>query len=143
MEQRFSSLAELDKRSRDIFRTLVDSYIETGGPVGSRTLSRALPMSLLLASVRNVMSDLEEIGLIAAPHTRAGRIPPNRDCGCSSTGCWKSVPWRPRRGRTLTPRLPFRGFKKCRRYSDPGQQSVVRSQPLRWGGGDPGSGCLR
>ncbi len=78
MEQRFSSLAELDKRSRDIFRTLVDSYIETGGPVGSRTLSRALPMSLLLASVRNVMSDLEEIGLIAAPHTRAGRIPPEQ-----------------------------------------------------------------
>ncbi len=75
MDQSLPSLAELDKRSREIFRTLVDSYLETGDPVGSRNLSRALPMSLSPASVRNVMSDLEQIGLIAAPHTSAGRVP--------------------------------------------------------------------
>ena len=75
MDQTLPSLAALDKRSREIFRTLVDSYLETGDPVGSRNLSRSLPMSLSPASVRNVMSDLEQIGLIAAPHTSAGRIP--------------------------------------------------------------------
>ncbi len=75
MDPTLLTLTELDKRSREIFRILVDSYLETGDPVGSRNLSRALPMSLSPASVRNVMSDLEQIGLIAAPHTSAGRVP--------------------------------------------------------------------
>ena len=75
MEPRFSGLADLDKRSREIFRNLVETYLETGDPVGSRTLSRALPINLSPASVRNVMADLEEVGLISAPHTSAGRIP--------------------------------------------------------------------
>lgn len=75
MEPRFSGLADLDKRSREIFRNLVETYLETGGPVGSRTLSRALPINLSPASVRNVMADLEEVGLISAPHTSAGRVP--------------------------------------------------------------------
>ena len=71
----FPSLMGLDDRVRDIFRTIVESYLETGGPVGSRNISRALPMSLSPASVRNVMSDLEQLGLIYAPHTSAGRLP--------------------------------------------------------------------
>ncbi|MEM1198455.1 MAG: heat-inducible transcriptional repressor HrcA [Pseudomonadota bacterium] len=75
MEPRFTGLADLDNRSREIFRNLVETYLETGDPVGSRTLSRALPISLSPASVRNVMADLEEVGLISAPHTSAGRIP--------------------------------------------------------------------
>ncbi len=75
MEKRFTGLAELDQRSREIFRHLVETYIETGEPVGSRTLSRGLPLSLSPASVRNVMSDLEATGLIYAPHTSAGRMP--------------------------------------------------------------------
>ncbi len=75
MEPRFTGLADLDKRSREIFRNLVETYLETGDPVGSRTLSRALPINLSPASVRNVMADLEEVGLISAPHTSAGRIP--------------------------------------------------------------------
>lgn len=75
MEPRFSGLADLDKRSREIFRNLVETYLETGDPVGSRTLSRALPINLSPASVRNVMADLEEVGLISAPHTSAGRVP--------------------------------------------------------------------
>jgi heat-inducible transcriptional repressor len=70
-----SALANLDARSRDIFRRIVDSYLIHGEPVGSRHLSRLLPISLSPASVRNVMQDLEELGLIYAPHTSAGRLP--------------------------------------------------------------------
>ena len=70
-----SKFATLNDRSREIFRRLVDAYIETGVPVGSRTIAKGLPVSLSPASVRNVMSDLEESGLIFAPHTSAGRIP--------------------------------------------------------------------
>jgi heat-inducible transcriptional repressor len=66
---------ELSERSREIFREIVDAYVETGEPVGSRTLSRRLSVSLSPATVRNVMSDLEEAGLLFAPHTSAGRVP--------------------------------------------------------------------
>ncbi|MGE0564754.1 MAG: heat-inducible transcriptional repressor HrcA, partial [Pseudolabrys sp.] len=69
------SLAALNERSREIFRQIVESYLETGEPVGSRNLSRKLALSLSPASVRNVMSDLEQLGLIWAPHTSAGRLP--------------------------------------------------------------------
>jgi len=68
-------LAALNTRSQDIFRRLVERYLDTGVPVGSRQLSRMLDISLSPASVRNVMADLEELGLIAAPHTSAGRAP--------------------------------------------------------------------
>jgi heat-inducible transcriptional repressor len=69
------SLAALDERSREIFRQIVESYLATGEPVGSRNLSRIISMPLSPASVRNVMSDLEQLGLIWAPHTSAGRLP--------------------------------------------------------------------
>jgi heat-inducible transcriptional repressor len=69
------ALANLNARSRDIFRRIVDSYLSTGEPMGSRHLSRMLPVSLSPASVRNVMQDLEELGLIYAPHASAGRLP--------------------------------------------------------------------
>jgi heat-inducible transcriptional repressor len=68
-------LAVLNNRSQDIFRRLVERYLETGVPVGSRDLSRMLSVGLSPASVRNVMADLEDLGLIAAPHTSAGRAP--------------------------------------------------------------------
>ena len=74
-EDRPSGLADLDQRSRNIFRQLVDTYLETGEPVGSRTISRILPAGLSSASVRNVMMDLEDAGLIYSPHTSAGRVP--------------------------------------------------------------------
>lgn len=70
-----SALQTLDRRSREIFRQIVDSYLGTGEPVGSRHISRMLPVSLSPASVRNVMADLESLGLIYAPHTSAGRLP--------------------------------------------------------------------
>jgi len=70
-----SGLANLGERPREIFRQIVDTYLASGDPVGSRQLSRLLPMTLSPASVRNVMQDLEELGLVYAPHTSAGRMP--------------------------------------------------------------------
>src|SRR5690606_5380871 len=69
------TLQSLDARSRDIFRLVVESYLQHGEPVGSRNLSRLLPSQLSPATVRNVMSDLEQLGLIYAPHVSAGRLP--------------------------------------------------------------------
>ena len=70
-----SALADLDERSRDIFRAIVESYLSSGEPAGSRNISRLLTSPLSAASVRNVMSDLEALGLLYAPHTSAGRLP--------------------------------------------------------------------
>ncbi len=68
----------LDNRSAAVLRELVELYVHTGEPVGSRTLSRRLPLGLSPASIRNVMADLEEAGLLFAPHTSAGRLPTER-----------------------------------------------------------------
>ena len=68
-------ITELSDRAREVFRQIVDAYIETGSPVGSRTLSKLSLLGLSPASIRNVMQDLEELGLLAAPHTSAGRLP--------------------------------------------------------------------
>lgn len=68
-------ITELNQRSREILRHVVDAYVETGDPVGSRTISKQLGMSLSPATIRNVMADLEELGLLYAPHTSAGRMP--------------------------------------------------------------------
>ena len=75
MTEGVSELNKLSDRSRTILRQIVETYLTTGEPVGSRNLSRVLPMTLSPASIRNVMSDLEQLGLIAAPHTSAGRLP--------------------------------------------------------------------
>ncbi|MDB5714241.1 MAG: hrcA, partial [Sphingomonadales bacterium] len=68
-------VTELTDRARDVFRIVVESYIESGAPVGSRTISKLSGLNLSPASIRNVMQDLEEFGLLAAPHTSAGRMP--------------------------------------------------------------------
>ena len=70
-----AGLAQLNERSREIFRQIVENYLATGEPVGSRNVSRLISVPLSPASVRNVMSDLEQLGLIYAPHTSAGRLP--------------------------------------------------------------------
>ncbi|WP_029351698.1 heat-inducible transcriptional repressor HrcA [Bosea sp. 117] len=75
---RAPELARLDERSREIFRQIVETYLATGEPAGSRNISRLIPMTLSPASVRNVMADLEAAGLIFAPHTSAGRLPTER-----------------------------------------------------------------
>jgi heat-inducible transcriptional repressor len=68
----------LDDRAKTLLKTLVERYIAEGQPVGSRTLSRASGLDLSPATIRNVMADLEELGLIASPHTSAGRVPTAR-----------------------------------------------------------------
>src|SRR5690606_17537256 len=68
----------LDERARILLKTLIERYIADGQPVGSRTLSRHSGLDLSPATVRNVMADLEEMGLITSPHTSAGRIPTPR-----------------------------------------------------------------
>lgn len=69
------SVVALNERSREIFRHIVDAFVETGEPVGSRTIARKLRGSLSPATIRNVMADLEYAGLLYAPHTSAGRLP--------------------------------------------------------------------
>ena len=69
------SVADLNERSREVFRQIVDAYVDTGEPIGSRTISRHLGMSLSAATIRNVMADLQDLGLLHAPHTSAGRLP--------------------------------------------------------------------
>lgn len=75
MTKPLTPLEEMNARSRDVFRTLVESFIETGEPVGSRTLSRALSEGISAATIRNVMQDLEHLGLLDSPHVSAGRVP--------------------------------------------------------------------
>jgi heat-inducible transcriptional repressor len=70
-----SPFTELNDRSREIFRLIVDGFVQTGEPIGSRTLSRLLGQNLSPATIRNVMADLEEAGLLYSPHTSAGRLP--------------------------------------------------------------------
>jgi heat-inducible transcriptional repressor len=68
-------VTEITERARDVFRLVVENYLSSGQPVGSRTISKLPGMSLSPASIRNVMQDLEELGLLSHPHTSAGRIP--------------------------------------------------------------------
>jgi len=75
MDEYMSGLKDLNRRSQDILRQIVETYLETGEPVGSRTLSQNLTNPVSAATVRNVMSDLEGLGLLFAPHTSAGRLP--------------------------------------------------------------------
>ena len=68
----------MDKRSRELLKTLIERYISEGQPVGSRTLSRHSGLDLSPATIRNVMADLEDMGFVTSPHTSAGRIPTPR-----------------------------------------------------------------
>ena len=68
-------ISELNERSREVLRHIIDAYLETGDPIGSRTLAKRLNIELSPATIRNVMADLEEAGLLFAPHTSAGRLP--------------------------------------------------------------------
>ena len=70
-----SPLGDLNDRSREVFRRLVETYLETGEPVGSRTLARTLAEGVSAATIRNTMQDLEHLGLLDSPHVSAGRVP--------------------------------------------------------------------
>ncbi len=75
MEDGRHLLAEMNDRSREVFRRVVEGYLESGDPVGSRTLTRTMSEKVSAATVRNVMQDLEYLGLLDSPHVSAGRIP--------------------------------------------------------------------
>ena len=68
-------MSAMSTRARDVFRVVVESYLDSGAPVGSRTIAKLAGLNLSPASIRNVMQDLEELGLLQAPHTSAGRMP--------------------------------------------------------------------
>src|ERR1700750_3020224 len=73
--QRLAPVAELNDRAREVLRLVVESYVETGEPVGSRSLTRRITETLSPATIRNIMADLQDLGLLYAPHTSAGRLP--------------------------------------------------------------------
>jgi len=73
--QRQATVAELNERAREVLRLVVESYVETGEPVGSRALTRRITETLSPATIRNIMADLQDLGLLYAPHTSAGRLP--------------------------------------------------------------------
>ena len=83
----------LDPRAAELLKLLVERYIHDGQPVGSRTLSRAGSLSLSPATIRNVMADLDELGLVVSPHTSAGRVPTSRSCDDRSTASGISKHW--------------------------------------------------
>ena len=71
-------LEEMNDRSREVFRRVVEGYLTSGDPIGSRTLTRTMTEKLSAATIRNVMQDLEYLGLLDSPHVSAGRIPTHR-----------------------------------------------------------------
>ncbi|MGB3280180.1 MAG: heat-inducible transcriptional repressor HrcA, partial [Pseudorhodobacter sp.] len=74
-KNRAALLSELNDRSREVFRRVVEGYLESGDPVGSRTLTRSMSENISAATIRNVMQDLEYMGLLGSPHASSGRIP--------------------------------------------------------------------
>lgn len=78
MKEGTSILDEMNDRSREVFRRVVEGYLESGDPVGSRTLTRTMSEKVSAATIRNVMQDLEYLGLLGSPHVSAGRIPTQR-----------------------------------------------------------------
>ena len=75
MSDRTTLLEEMNDRSREVFRRIVEGYLSSGEPVGSRTLTRTMSEKVSAATIRNVMQDLEFLGLLDSPHVSAGRIP--------------------------------------------------------------------
>ena len=75
MDESRSLLAEMNDRSREVFRRVVEGYLESGEPMGSRTLTRSMSDPVSAATIRNVMQDLEYLGLLESPHVSAGRVP--------------------------------------------------------------------
>ena len=90
-----SLLHEMNDRSREVFRRVVESYLETGEPVGSRTLTRALSEKVSAATIRNVMQDLEYLGLLESPHVSAGRFPTQQGLRLFVDGLMEAGPIRP------------------------------------------------
>ena len=122
--------SELGERPREVFRHLVDAFLTSGEPVGSRTLSQRLPVSLSPASIRNVMADLEAMGLLYSPHTSAGRVPTERGLRLFVDGLLEMGELAPEeRGDHRSARDGHR--PRRRRRADPGDHDAVRPVALR------------
>lgn len=121
------AIAALDERSREVFRRIVEGYIDNGEPLGSRNLSRLLPMSLPPASVRNVKGDLEELGLIYSPHVSAGRLPTQVGLRFSSSmpSCRSAIS-RPRNASRWSGRSGFPARQAGRKPDDRGEPGALR-----------------
>ena len=101
--------SELGERPREVFRHLVDAFLTSGEPVGSRTLSQRLPLSLSPASIRNVMADLEALGLLHSPHTSAGRVPTEKGLRLFVDGLLEIGDLDPRERATIEGRIAATG----------------------------------
>lgn len=102
-------VSDLGERPREVFRHLVDAFLTSGEPVGSRTLSQRLPHSLSPASIRNVMADLETMGLLWAPHTSAGRVPTEKGLRLFVDGLLEIGDLSPEERRTIEARITRMG----------------------------------
>ena len=102
-------VSDLGERPREIFRHLVDAFLASGEPVGSRTLSQLLPHSLSPASIRNVMSDLEAMGLLWSPHTSAGRVPTEKGLRLFVDGLLEVGDLSPEERRTIEAKITHKG----------------------------------
>jgi heat-inducible transcriptional repressor len=105
---RFASLSELDARARDVLRRVVETYLETGDPVGSGTVSRG-GLALSPASIRNTMHDLTRLGLLSAPHTSAGRLPTHQGLRLFVDGLLEVGDLSEEERRTIDARLAAKG----------------------------------
>ena len=112
---------DLDERSRSIFRLIVDGFLDSGEPTGSRTISRRLDQSLSPATIRNVMSDLEHLGLIHAPHVSAGRLPTERGLRFFVDTLMEAGPLDP---------ATREAIEAARRGSDEGEERLARASAL-------------
>jgi heat-inducible transcriptional repressor len=124
-------LSQLNTRSQDIFKRLVERYLETGTPVGSRDLSKLLSVGLSPASVRNVMADLEDLGLIAAPHTSAGRLPTQQGLRFFVDAMLEVGSVDERERKAIDPDPGAGGTGQGRGPADRGEPAALRAEP--WG----------
>ncbi|MCU6453679.1 heat-inducible transcriptional repressor HrcA [Sphingomonas sp. A2-49] len=102
-------VTELTDRARDIFRAVVDGYVESGMPVGSKTIAVASGLNLSPASIRGVMQELEELGLLASPHTSAGRIPTDRGLRLFVDGMMQALEPSPEERAAIESRVGYHG----------------------------------
>ena len=111
----------LDARARHLLRTLIAEHVRDGEPVGSRTLAKRSGLDVSPATIRNIMSDLEEIGLVAAPHTSAGRIPTPQGYRVFVDSLLRMKPLQEEEVTRLKAQMPA-GGGRCRRGA--GQRSL-------------------
>ena len=135
-----SPIRRLSERPREVFRHLVEAFLASGEPVGSRTLSQRLPLTLSPASIRNVMADLEAMGLLYAPHTSAGRVPTEKGLRLFVDGLLEIGELAPdERGRHRGAHVGQRPAH--RRCADPGDPVAGGPVALRRADGDRQAGC--